>query len=67
MLVEDFFIGRMTGQAVISECLASRTQLCDLAAGGWDAGILAAIGLDGDRLSDRAAVGLGGRLSCQPS
>ncbi len=51
VLVEDFFIARMTGQAVISECLASRTQLCDLAAGGWDAGILEAIGLDADRLS----------------
>ncbi len=51
VLVEDFFIGRMTGQAVVSECLASRTQLLDLAAGRWDDGILDAIGLNAERLS----------------
>ncbi len=51
VLVEDFFIGRMTGQAVVSECLASRTQLFHLAAGHWDDEILDTIGLDGARLS----------------
>ena len=51
VLVEDFIIGRMTGQAVVSECLASRTQLLDLAAGRWDDEILDAIDLDAARLS----------------
>jgi xylulokinase len=51
VLVEDFFIGRMTGQAVVSECLASRTQLLDLAQGRWDDEILDATGLDAARLS----------------
>jgi xylulokinase len=51
VLVEDFFIARMTGQAVISECLASRTQLYDLSGGGWDAEILEVLGLEAGRLS----------------
>jgi xylulokinase len=50
-LVEDLFIGRMTGQWAISRCLASRTQLADLATGDWDPGILGAIGLERERLS----------------
>jgi xylulokinase len=51
VLIEDFFIGRLTGHWVMSECLASRTQLCDLASGAWDPGILAAVGVDPARLS----------------
>ena len=61
VLVEDFFIGRMTGQAVISECLASRTQLCDLAAGGWDAGDPGGHRSRRRPPQHRAAVRLGGR------
>jgi xylulokinase len=51
VLVEDFFIGRMTGRSVVSECLASRTQLYDLAGGRWDDEILSAIDLETGRLS----------------
>jgi xylulokinase len=64
VLVEDFFIGRMTGQAVVSECLASRTQLLELEQGRWDDEILDAIGLDAARLSTvRPSGTLAGPLS----
>ncbi len=52
LLVEDFLIARMTGRAVISECLASRTQLYDLVAGGWASEILDALELSSDRLAE---------------
>jgi xylulokinase len=42
----------MTGRAVISDCLASRTQLYDLAAGGWSDEILEALELSPERLSE---------------
>jgi xylulokinase len=51
-LVEDFLIARMTRRAVISDCLASRTQLYDLAAGGWSDEILEALELSPERLSE---------------
>jgi xylulokinase len=51
MLVEDFFIQKMTGLAVISQCLASRTQFFDLQRGEWSDEILTTIELDRDRLS----------------
>jgi xylulokinase len=51
LLVEDFFIQKMTGQAVISHCLASRTQLFNLNAGKWDEEILSALGLVPTRLA----------------
>jgi xylulokinase len=51
LLVEDFLIQKMTGQAVVSQCLASRTQLFNLNQGKWDDEILEAIGLDSARLS----------------
>jgi len=55
VLYEDFLILRMTGQAAISRCLASRTQLFDLHADRWSDEILAAIGLEPDRLSPVAS------------
>lgn len=51
LLVEDFFIQKMTGLAVISQCLASRTQLFNLNKEIWDHEILGTIGLDSARLS----------------
>ena len=51
LLVEDFLIQKMTGRAVVSQCLASRTQLFNLNRGKWDDEILEALGLDSDRLS----------------
>ncbi len=44
LLVEDFLIQKMTGQAIISQCLASRTQLFDLLQKNWDDEILEALG-----------------------
>jgi xylulokinase len=52
VLVEDFVIGRLTGRWVISECLASRTQLVNLASGAWDEGLLGLLGLEPGRLSE---------------
>jgi xylulokinase len=51
LLVEDFLIRKMTGDAVTSRCLASRTQLFDLTKGEWSAEILGAFGLDSSRLA----------------
>ncbi|RPJ27626.1 MAG: hypothetical protein EHM33_07335 [Chloroflexi bacterium] len=51
LLVEDFLIQKMTGQAVISQCLASRTQLFHLDQGKWDDEILSALELDAAHLS----------------
>ncbi len=51
LLVEDYLIYKMTGQAVVSDCLASRTQLFDLQEGVWSKEILSALALDPERLS----------------
>ena len=51
LLVEDFFIQKMTGLAVISQCLASRTQLFNFDQGKWDDEILGVLELDPARLS----------------
>lgn len=51
LLYEDFLIHKMTGQAVISRCLASRTQLYDLLEDRWSPEILAALELDPHRLA----------------
>jgi xylulokinase len=52
LLVEDYLIQKLTGQSVISACLASRTQLYDIAKGDWSDEILQTIGLDRNRLSE---------------
>jgi len=51
LLYEDFLIHKLTGHAVISRCLASRTQLYDLHLDNWSSEVLDAIGLDPDRLA----------------
>ena len=51
LLYEDFLINKLTGQAVISQCLASRTQLYDLLDGCWSPEILAALELEPARLA----------------
>ncbi len=58
LLVEDFLIARLTGSAVISACLASRTQLFDLDAGGWSSEVLEALELSPDRLAPVAPSGV---------
>ena len=50
LLVEDFLVQKMTGEAVVSQCLASRTQLYALQQGAWDAGVLEALELAPERL-----------------
>jgi xylulokinase len=51
LLYEDFLIRKMTGEAAISKCLASRTQFYDLQADEWSSEILDAIELDLLRLA----------------
>jgi xylulokinase len=51
LLVEDFLIQKMTGQAAVSQCLASRTQLYNLKDGKSDEEILAALELDPAKLA----------------
>jgi xylulokinase len=51
LLYEDFLINKMTGQAVISRCLASRTQIFDIPNDQWSPEILEALELEPDRLA----------------
>lgn len=51
LLYEDFFLRRLGGRAVISHCLASRTQMYDLAGGDWADDILDKCGLERKRLA----------------
>jgi len=57
LLYEDFLIHKMTGRAVISRCLASRTQLYDIPDDCWSPEILAALDLDPARLASVAPSG----------
>jgi len=57
LLYEDFFLRRLGGQAVISHCLASRTQMYDLTAGQWAADLLAGCNIERDRLALLAPAG----------
>ena len=67
LLYEDFFLRRLGGEAVISVCLASRTQMMDLATGDWDDDILARCVIERARLARPAPVagGVVGRLRPQ--
>jgi xylulokinase len=51
LLYEDFFLRRLGGEAVVSTCLASRTQMMDLASGEWAGDILERCGIDAARLA----------------
>ena len=51
LLYEDFIINKLTHQPIISQCLASRTQLYDLIEEEWSSTILDALELDINRLS----------------
>ena len=51
LLYEDFFLRRLGGTAVVSACLASRTQMMDLATGDWADDLLAECGIERNRLS----------------
>ena len=54
LLYEDFFLRRLTGLAAISHCLASRTQMYDLAGGDWAEDILRECGIERRRLASLA-------------
>jgi xylulokinase len=54
LLYEDFFLLRLGGQASISHCLASRTQMYDLSVGDWADDILAECGVERERLAPLA-------------
>ena len=43
LLYEDFFLSRLGGEAVISRCLASRTQMMDIHTGDWAHDLLARV------------------------
>jgi xylulokinase len=51
LLYEDYFLRRLTGRAVISHCLASRTQMYDLHTADWATDILDRCELDPARLA----------------
>lgn len=52
MLVQDFLIYRLTGQAVTDGSVASTTMLYDIRSHAWWTEMLAAIGLDPDQLPE---------------
>ena len=54
LLYEDFFLRRLGGAAIISGCLASRTQMMDLTTGAWATDILNRCGIDTARLAQPA-------------
>lgn len=60
LLYEDFFLRRLGGKATISHCLASRTQMYDLAAGSWATDILETCGIDPARLAALSVFGVEG-------
>jgi len=51
LLYEDYFLRGLTGKAVISHCLASRTQMYDLHTSDWATDILDRCELDPARLA----------------
>jgi xylulokinase len=51
LLYEDYFLRRLTGKAVISHCLASRTQMYDLHTSDWATDILDRCEIDPARLA----------------
>ncbi len=63
LLYEDFFIRKLTGKAVISHCLASRTQMYDLGQQNWAEDILEKCEIDSSRLSQLADGNIIGELS----
>jgi xylulokinase len=52
LLYEDYFLHRLGGRAVISHCLASRTQMYDLQTSRWADDILHRCEIDTSRLAE---------------
>jgi xylulokinase len=55
LLYEDLFLARLGGTPVVSHCLASRTQMYDLAGGDWADDILETCGISRGRLANLPA------------
>ncbi|KPL23822.1 MAG: hypothetical protein AMJ93_03810 [Anaerolineae bacterium SM23_84] len=55
LLYEDLILGRLGGKATISHCLASRTQMYDLATNDWADDILEACRIERERLAPLAS------------
>ncbi len=51
LLYEDFFLRRLGGEAVISQCLASRTQMASIETGEWANDLLHACNIEPERLA----------------
>ncbi len=51
LLYEDFIINKLTGRAIISKCLASRTQIYDIAKDTWSEEILQYLGIGTSQLA----------------
>lgn len=52
LLYEDYFMARLTGKAVISHCLASRTQYYDYKKSDWSDDILKSCNLSRDKFAE---------------
>ncbi len=63
LLYEDYFLRRLTGKAVISHCLASRTQMYDLHAAEWAGDILDRCEINPARLAPLACSDAARRFS----
>ena len=57
LLYEDFIVRKMTGEAVVSRCLASRTQMYALRDDVWSGDVLGVLELDRSRLARVAPSG----------
>ena len=63
LLYEDFIINKLTGESVISKCLASRTQVFDLEKEEWSEKILDFLELRTSRLAEILHIGyVGGKM-----
>ena len=64
LLYEDFFLRRLGGEAVISPCLASRTQMMDINTGDWVDDLLSECNIERERLARMGPLsgGVVGRL-----
>lgn len=51
LLYEDFFLRRLGGEAVVSRCLASRTQMMDIRTGMWAEDLLRECDIEPHRLA----------------
>ncbi len=65
LLYEDFFLSRLGAGPIISHCLASRTQMYALRQGTWAKDLLAACGIEVERLAALAPMegGIVGELA----